>query len=115
MAISVDPTTGAISGAESKSGVLLPAVTGTLKALNAATPVIVTVAGSEAYNTVTLTVQNIDASATVYLGGSNVTSSSYGYKLVAGASYTLTDIPVNLELYAISSGSSSVAVLNISR
>jgi len=115
MAISVDPTTGAISGSESKPGVALPAITGALKVLNASTPVIITTAGSEAYNTVTVTVQNVDGSATVYLGGSTVTSSAYGYKLAAGASYTLTDIPVNSELYAISSGASSVAVLTISR
>jgi uncharacterized secreted protein with C-terminal beta-propeller domain len=115
MAITVDPTTGNITGAVANPGVSLPALTGSLVALNSSTAVILTTAGSEAYNSVNITVQNVDGSATVYLGGSDVTSSKYGAKLAAGASLALTGLPVNADLYAISSGSSNVAVLTVSK
>jgi len=61
----------------------------------------------------TVSVQNIDGSATVYIGGSGVTSSSYGISLAPGASATLDSLGQNEVIYAISSGSSSVAVLKV--
>jgi len=58
-----------------------------------------------------LTVQNIHASAIVYLGGEGVTSSDYGYKLAAGSSWSV-ELPGQDALYAISStNNSQVAVL----
>jgi hypothetical protein len=64
----------------------------------------------------TLSVTNTDASATVYIGGSGVTSSSYGIRLTAGSSTTISDLAPNMALYAISSASSSnVAVLSVAR
>jgi hypothetical protein len=65
------------------------------------------------YTTSKVTVQNVDGSATVYLGTSSVTSSAYGYKLLAGAALTLTDVGPEDNIYAISTGSSNVAVLRV--
>jgi len=63
----------------------------------------------------TLSVQNVDLSATVYLGGSGVTSSSYGVQLAPGATASLDDLGQSDTVYAISTGSSSVAVLQYTR
>jgi len=61
----------------------------------------------------TISVQNVDPSATVYLGASTVTSSSYGLKLIAGSSVTIDSLSQSSALYAISTGSSNVAVLMV--
>jgi len=65
------------------------------------------------WNFMDLVIQNTDASATVYIGSSTVTSSSYGYKLAAGATLQLTNIHPDIQLYAISSGASNIAVLQL--
>lgn len=58
-----------------------------------------------------ITVQNIDASAYVYLGGQSVTASNYGYRLAPGAAFSI-ELPPKNSLYAISdTDSSQVAVL----
>lgn len=71
--------------------------------------------GPETRNTYqygTISVQNTDASITVYLGSSSVTSSSYGVQLVAGASITLDSLSPSEKLYAIAaSGTPKVATL----
>lgn len=62
----------------------------------------------------TISIQNVDASATVYIGGPGVTSSSYGISLAAGASATIDSLSQNEVIYAISSASSSnVATLKV--
>jgi len=61
----------------------------------------------------TISVQNVDPSATVYLGASTVSSTSYGIKLTAGSSITLDSLSQSEALYAISTGSSNVAVLMV--
>jgi hypothetical protein len=91
--------------------------------LNASTPVLlntvsttihpVTKATINNWGYMDLLVQNIDASATVYIGSSTVTSSSYGYKLAPGATLQLDNISTGIQLYAISSGASNVAVLQL--
>ena len=91
--------------------------------LNSSTPVLltsistavhpVTKATVPNWSTMDLVIQNVDASATVYIGGPAVTSSAYGYKLVAGASLQLPNLPTGTQLYAISSASSNLAVLQI--
>lgn len=68
------------------------------------------------WTSVSLFIQNIDgASAVVYIGGAGVTSSSYGISVAAGATASLDSLAPNTPLYAISSGSSNVAVLTITR
>jgi hypothetical protein len=58
-----------------------------------------------------ITIQNIHASATVYIGGEGVTSSSYGYRLSAGAAWSV-ELAGQDALYAITStNGSSVALI----
>ena len=62
-----------------------------------------------------LVIQNIDSSATVYLGDSTVSSSDYGYRLSAGQSFTMEKMPRRTNLYAVSSVTDSkIAVLRVS-
>jgi hypothetical protein len=49
-----------------------------------------------------ITVQNVHAVATVYIGGEGVTSSDYGYRLLAGTAVSF-ELPGRDALYAISS------------
>jgi len=61
-----------------------------------------------------ISVQNTDASIVVYIGGSAVTSSSYGVSVAAGASVTIDSLGSNEKLYAIAaSGSPKVALLMV--
>jgi hypothetical protein len=61
----------------------------------------------------TLTIQNSTASDTVYIGGdADVTSSSYGFKLAAGAAIAI-DLPSSYPLWAIGSTTVNVSVLQI--
>lgn len=58
-----------------------------------------------------LSVQNPSSSVTVYLGGSNVTSSVYGYALLPGQTYTI-DLRAGEHLYAaVASGTQQVNVI----
>lgn len=57
-----------------------------------------------------LTVQNIDETATVYIGGEGVTASDYGFKLVPGVAFSVELNPRD-ELYAISDTDGSTAAL----
>lgn len=66
---------------------------------------------SGAHSGMDFTVQNIDATATVYLGGEGVTSSSYGFKLTAGAAWSI-ELPPLDAIYAISgTDGTGVAIL----
>ena len=58
----------------------------------------------------TVSVQNTDVSATVYLGSSDVTSSSYGIKLAAGQIWS-ADLGPYDKLYAVGTGTLAVLVL----
>ena len=60
----------------------------------------------------TISVQNTDASATIYLGEANVSSSSYGVKLAAGQIWS-ADLGAYDKLYA--TGTAGVAVLILER
>ena len=58
-----------------------------------------------------ITIQNTHASAIVYIGGEGVTSSSFGYRLSPGASWSI-ELSGKDALYAITNtNGSSVAVL----
>lgn len=75
------------------------------------TPSLLTITDSmEAPNTIS--VQNTDASATVYLGGENVSSSSYGVKLAPGQIWSADFGPYD-KLYA--TGTAGIAVLILER
>jgi len=58
-----------------------------------------------------ITIQNIDASAYIYIGGEDVTSSSYGYRLSPGSAISF-ELPGKDALYAITStNNSQIAVI----
>ena len=58
-----------------------------------------------------ITIQNIHASAYVYIGGEGVTSSDYGYRIAPGAAFSV-ELPGTNALYAITTlNGSAVAVL----
>jgi hypothetical protein len=61
----------------------------------------------------TVSVQNLDSAATVYIGAAGVTSSSYGISLSPGAQTVVDNLGPNMVLYAISTASSNVAVLTV--
>ena len=58
-----------------------------------------------------ITIQNVHASATVYIGGEGVTSSNYGYRLLAGNAISF-ELPGKDALYVISgTNGTQVAVI----
>jgi hypothetical protein len=58
-----------------------------------------------------VTIQNIHASAYVYIGGEGVTTSSYGYRLNPGSAISF-ELPGKDALYAITdTNSSQVAII----
>lgn len=89
----------------------------TATAINSVSTVTDPVTGEQQYSwqTSTITIQNVDASATVYLGTSGVTSTAYGYKLAAGTSLTLEFVSPEDIIYGISTGSSKVALLALTK
>jgi hypothetical protein len=61
-----------------------------------------------------VTIQNTHATALVYIGGTGVTSSNYGYRLSAGAAWSI-ELSGKDALYAVSdTNGSAVAVLTTS-
>ena len=58
----------------------------------------------------TISIQNTDSTNPVYLGGSSVTSSSYGIKLSAGQIFSADLAPYD-KLYAVGSGTIAVLIL----
>jgi hypothetical protein len=91
------------------------ALSHSLVALNASTATIVTIPDSQEQDysaNLTISIQNVNT-VVVYLGGSNVTSSSYGYALNPGSTFT-ADLSPNDEIYAIAaSGTPNVAVIKV--
>ena len=61
-----------------------------------------------------ISIQNTDNSIVVYVGASNVSSTSYGVALAAGASITLDSLSPSEKIYAIAaSGTPKVATLMV--
>ena len=58
----------------------------------------------------TISIQNTSDSATLYLGGETVSSSSYGVKLLAGQIWS-ADLGAYDKLYAVGTGTVSVLIL----
>jgi hypothetical protein len=60
-----------------------------------------------------VTIQNVDDSAYVYLGGEGVTASDYGYRLAPGSAWSV-ELPGLDALYAITdTNSSKVAIIKM--
>tara|TARA_R110000796_G_scaffold125868_5_gene240441 strand:- start:121 stop:402 length:282 start_codon:yes stop_codon:yes gene_type:complete len=57
-----------------------------------------------------LTIQNVHATAVVYIGAVGVTTSDYGFKLTPGAGFSI-ELNPNDRLYAISDTNGSTAAL----
>jgi hypothetical protein len=61
-----------------------------------------------------ITIQNVHATATVYVGGNNVSSNNYGYRLDPGTAFSI-ELSGRDSLYAITdTNGSKVAVLTTS-
>jgi hypothetical protein len=58
----------------------------------------------------TISVQNTSESATLYLGGESVSSSSYGVRLLAGQIWS-ADLGAYDKLYAVGTGTIAVLIL----
>lgn len=81
--------------------------------LNSSTATLVSIPTSEqiAYEHKTsVSVQNIDSSLTIYLGAEGVSSSSYGYALPAGSTFTVDLLPGDKLFALASSGTPNVAI-----
>lgn len=67
------------------------------------------------WTSTSLIIQNIDGSATVYLGDETVASNNYGITIPPGGTVTVDDLTPTEVLWALSSGSSQISVLYIQR
>ena len=86
------------------------AVTHNFIALNNTTATPISATGNHAGRDITI--QNISESAFVYIGGQGVTTSNYGYRLAPNSAWSV-ELMGGEVLYAISSSSSNVAVLQL--
>jgi hypothetical protein len=83
-------------------------------AVNNTTPVAVTDL-SDNFTSVTISVQNL-GTGVAYLGTSGVTSTSYGFSIVAGGAVAIDNLAAKDELYVIHTDASAyVAVMRVSR
>ena len=57
-----------------------------------------------------ITIQNLSASVSVYLGGSDVTTTSFGYKLSPSCAWSV-ELRAGEYLYARSDSSANIAIL----
>jgi hypothetical protein len=80
-----------------------------LVTLSNATATEITPAGST-HSGLDLTIQNVHATANVFIGGAGVTASSYGFKLIPGSGFSVELNPRD-ELFAISDVNGSQAAL----
>ena len=67
--------------------------------------------GDAVHYSVSFSLQNIDESAVIYIGDSSVSSSSFGVKLIPGATASFEGVSRNSGLYAVSSVNGSVCAL----
>ena len=82
-----------------------------LTALSNTTATLLTPFGS--HSGLDITLQNVNASGYIYVGGEGVTSSNYGYRIPANGAISF-ELPGYDSLYAIASTTSmSVAVISI--
>ena len=82
-----------------------------LTAVSNTTPVRLTPMGS--HSGLDVTIQNVNASGYIYIGGEGVTSTNYGYRISPNHAISF-ELPGSDSLYAIASTTSmSVAVISI--
>ena len=86
------------------------AVTHSVIELNDTTPVAVSVTGNHAGRDITI--QNLSGSLNVYLGGQNVTTSNFGYRLAPNSAWSV-ELKREDVVYAVSDSVSSVAVFEL--
>lgn len=86
------------------------AVTHHIVELNSASAVAVSVTGNHTGRDITI--QNIDSTAYVYLGGPNVSTTNFGYRLAPNSAWSV-ELRKEEVIYAVSSGTSNVAVLEL--
>jgi len=72
--------------------------------------------GDDVNYSVTFIVQNIHATAIVYIGGASVTSSNYGIKIAPNEKIDFTEMPRYPGIYAISdTNASKISVMRMSK
>lgn len=72
--------------------------------------------GDGVYYNVSFTVQNVDESATVYIGGTDVSDTSYGIRLAPDGMASFDEMPRYPGIYAISSvDGSQIAIMRMSK
>ena len=79
-------------------------------ALNSETASVVSVTGNHAGRDITI--QNVDNSAYVYLGGAGVTTTNFGYRLAPDSAWSV-ELRKEDVIYAISSSTSDVAIFEL--
>lgn len=78
--------------------------------LNSTTPVAVSVTGNHAGRDITI--QNISSTAQVYIGGPDVSTTNFGYKIAPNSAWSVELFKEDV-IYAVASTESDVAVLEL--
>lgn len=95
---------------------MVNSVSHALISLSDVAPTLVTISGNDEKTSLTVSVQNADTAAVVYVGDSTVDSGSYGVVLSPGEVITFDDLSLASEVYAVSdTNGSKVAVMRILR
>jgi hypothetical protein len=94
------------------------ALTHALVTLNKNTPTIVSIPASqeEPYSKgVTVSIQNLSSDRFVFVGASNVSTGSYGYRIQPGDTFTIQELGPFDDLYAVSDADNvQVGIIRIS-
>ena len=85
-------------------------VTHRIVELNNTSAVAVSIEGNHAGRDITI--QNLDGSAYVYIGGAGVTTTNFGYKIAPNSAWSV-ELRREDVVYAISSSTSDVAVFEL--
>ena len=86
--------------------------------LNVSTPTILTVPTASEQNysaSLSISIQNLHSTHFVYLGDPSVSTTSYGFRIDPGQTWT-ADLMANEDLYAVTdTGTTQVAVIKLAR
>lgn len=86
--------------------------------LSVSTPAILTITSAQEAdysNSLTISIQNLHATHFVYLGDPSVSTTSYGFRIDPGQTWT-ADLMPNEDLYAVTdTGTTQVAVIKLAR
>jgi hypothetical protein len=92
------------------------ALSHSLVTLNQTAHLLTLAAGSEEpyAKGITISVQNLHATHFVFIGDSSVSTSSYGYRIDPGDTFTVQELSWDSELYAVTdTGTTQVGVIRI--